>query len=475
VTPLSSPISDPRHPKPVARRWWPTLGPLFYYDLVTATRRGQHSLLRAAAASALLLTLLVGYASHVRGFNLLHPFTELPLMDPREPQQFATWFMFACLTVQTICVFLISPMVVADAIARDRETRMLEFLFVTELSDWEIVAGKLFSRLAYLVGALLAGLPVLALTQLFGGVDLMELAMGYACLLSCLFVVGALAMSCSISAPTVVAATAVAYGSAISYGLFFLCCLTGGILSLGTHWSAVMLIVGINLALGFTLLAGCVTQLRPRSQRQVRTAARTVHVRVRPDPKLTPPRPPMRRLYPLPPVYDGYPLLWKELNQYSSAWQPGSLRNACVGALVLPIVAAIFLGVLLMFSEPSRAPTLSATIERALQTLQSIARAVVSVLTVLLGCLMGVIALRHATASVVREREQKTLESLLTLPVERTEILAAKWLGGFAGWSPVLISLWAVIEFGAVTGTISPASTLILLCSIAAPLGFLAS
>jgi ABC-type Na+ efflux pump permease subunit len=183
----------------------------------------------------------------------------------------------------------------------------------------------------------------------------------------------------------------------------------------------------------------------------------------------------MRRLYPLPPVYDGYPLLWKELNQYSSAWQPGSLRNACVGALVLPIVAAIFLGVLLMFSEPSRAPTLSATIERALQTLQSIARAVVSVLTVLLGCLMGVIALRHATASVVREREQKTLESLLTLPVERTEILAAKWLGGFAGWSPVLISLWAVIEFGAVTGTISLTSTLILLCSIAAPLGFLAS
>jgi ABC-type transport system involved in multi-copper enzyme maturation permease subunit len=465
---------DPRHPKPGTSHWWPTLGPLFYYDLVTATRRGQHSLLRCAAASALLLTLLVGYASHVRGFNPLHPFAELTLMDPREPQEFATWFMFACLTVQVIGVFLVSPMVIADAIARDRETRMLEFLFVTELSDWEIVAGKLFSRLAYLVGALLAGLPVLALTQLFGGVDLMELAMGYAGLLSCLFVVGTLAMSCSISAPTVVAATAIAYGSAISYGLFFTCCITGGIYSLSTHWSAVMIVVGINLALGLTLLAGCVSQLRPRSQRHARPSGKTVQIRVRRAPK-PPPRSARHPQHPLPPVYDDYPLLWKELNQYVAAWRPDSVRTACFAALVLPIVAAIFLGVLLMFSEPTRAATVSATIERALDTLRSIARTIVTVLTVLLGCLMGVVALRHATASVVREREQKTLESLLTLPVERSEILAAKWLGGFAGWCPVLISLWAVVEFGAVTGAISPASTLILLCSIAAPLSFLAS
>ena len=50
VTPVSSPIPDPR--KPVARRWRPSLGPLFYYDLVTATRRGQHSILRCTAATA---------------------------------------------------------------------------------------------------------------------------------------------------------------------------------------------------------------------------------------------------------------------------------------------------------------------------------------------------------------------------------------------------------------------------------------
>ena len=61
------------------------------------------------------------------------------------------------------------------------------------------------------------------------------------------------------------------------------------------------------------------------------------------------------------------------------------------------------------------------------------------------------------------------------LPVARDEILAAKWLGGFAGWCPVLIGLWTVIEFGVITGGVSPVRTLILICDIAAPLAFLAS
>ena len=219
---MSAPTPDPRNPVPNSRPrrgWWPSLGPLFYYDLVTATRRGQHSLLRSVAAIGLLLTLLVGYANHVPGFNALHPFAPLPGIH--EPQQFATWFMYACLIVQVVGVFLIAPMVVADAIARDRETRMLEFLFATDLSDWEIVAGKLFSRLAYLAGALLAGLPVVAMTQLFGGVDRDRLTMGYATLLSCLFLVGAMGMASSVSAPNVVAATVGAYGAAAGYGGVF--------------------------------------------------------------------------------------------------------------------------------------------------------------------------------------------------------------------------------------------------------------
>src|SRR5947208_14115319 len=108
------------------RGWWPPLGPLFHYDLVNSTRRGQHSLLRCLTAVVLLITLLVGYSSYVRGFDLSHPFASSSLMDPREQESFANWFMIACLTVQMIGLFLVTPVVVADTIAREKENRTLE-------------------------------------------------------------------------------------------------------------------------------------------------------------------------------------------------------------------------------------------------------------------------------------------------------------------------------------------------------------
>src|SRR3954452_14643336 len=82
------------------RGWWPPLGPLFHYDLVNSTRRGQHAFLRCLTAIVLLITLLLGYSSFVTGFDLAHPFASSPLMAPRDQQNFANWFMVACLAVQ---------------------------------------------------------------------------------------------------------------------------------------------------------------------------------------------------------------------------------------------------------------------------------------------------------------------------------------------------------------------------------------
>jgi ABC-type transport system involved in multi-copper enzyme maturation permease subunit len=460
---MSSPDSElrPKNPEPPRRGWWPPLGPPFYFDLVSATRRGQHSFLRSAAALLLLATLLIGYGNHVRGFNPLHPFADLPLMEHREPQQFAAWFLVACLVVQVAGVFLVAPMVVADVIARERENRTLDFLHVTPLRDWEIVGGKLFSRLAYLFGALLAGLPVVAMTQLFGGVDFAHLGLGYAAIVSCLFVIGALGVACSVSAPTVATATIAAYGAAAGYAAFFLCCLSGTFLHSGGDWDGAGIVAVVNIGLGAMVLSAGIGQLRPRARQFTNNPAAA------PKPSRAAPSPPpsVTRRFPLPAVYDNWPLVWRELNQYSSAWRPESLRAAVVAAVVLPILTAAFLFGLLVASDALR----------ALEVLHLISRALVAVLTVLLGCLAGIVALRHAAASVAREREKGTLAALMTLPIDRAEILAAKWLGGFAGWCPVLIALVGVIEFGLITGSLSPLRTIVLIGGIAAPLGCLAS
>src|SRR5262245_55222391 len=248
------------------RGWWPLLGPLFHYDLVNSTRRGQHNLLRCPTAIVLLITLLVGYSSYVHGFDALHPFAAAPLMSPRDQENFANWFMIACLIVQMVGMFLVAPGVVADTIAREKENRTLEFLFVTELTDWEIIAGKLFSRLAYLVGVLLTALPILALTQLFGGVEIEHIAIGYALLLSSLFVVGATSIFSSVTATSVVGATVAAYAAALGYGVLSVCCLTGA-LSQGASWTATLIVTCVNLFLGLIVISASIHELRPRAKR----------------------------------------------------------------------------------------------------------------------------------------------------------------------------------------------------------------
>jgi len=430
----------------------------------------------------LLITLLVGYSSFVTGFDLTHPFASSPLMAPRDQQNFANWFMIACLAVQMVGLFLVVPVVVADAIAREKENRTLEFLFVTELHDWEIIAGKLFSRLAYLVGILLAALPILAITQLFGGVDIEHIGFGYGMLLSSLFVVGATSMFCSVTAESVVGATVSAYAAAFGYGILEMCCLSGA-LTQGANWMATLVVTCVNVFLGLIVFSASIHELRPRAKRLgptipiVRTAPRTIVA----PPADAPPRIPNRAPLPrtgtldrirrsLPTVYENWPLLWKETCQYASAWRWEAVRQALLAAVIVPIVLAIVLYLLLIPTAPARTG-----IGTAVNMLGEFGRVIVSVLTVMLAILMGLIVLRHAASSVTREREKDTLSGLLTLPIERERILEAKWLGGFVGWCPALITLAGVLVFGVVTGGVSIPRAFVLACAVAAPLEFVAS
>src|SRR5262249_7761917 len=70
---------------------------------------------------------------------------------------------------------LVTPVMVAGAIADEKERRTLEFLLATDLRGREIVLGKLAARVASVLLVLLTGVPVLALLQFFGGIDPGEL------------------------------------------------------------------------------------------------------------------------------------------------------------------------------------------------------------------------------------------------------------------------------------------------------------
>ncbi len=123
------------------------LGPLFLYDVIRTSRRGQPAGLRIFYAALLLTMLLVVGAIQFQG----EPFVDLMVgrttLEPRRLAEMASGFFAGIMTVQFIIILLVTPLYVAPAIAEEKERRSLEFLLTTELSDRAIVLGMLGARL----------------------------------------------------------------------------------------------------------------------------------------------------------------------------------------------------------------------------------------------------------------------------------------------------------------------------------------
>ena len=69
-------------------------------------------------------------------------------------------------------VLLAAPAATASAVCVDKSRGTLLHAFVTDLTDREIVLGKLGARLAPVLSLLACGLPVLAIGSFLGGLDL---------------------------------------------------------------------------------------------------------------------------------------------------------------------------------------------------------------------------------------------------------------------------------------------------------------
>lgn len=140
-------------------------GPIFAKELVEMARRARYYLSRVIYGGVLLFVLFVIFqVEYVRmqvfGASSIHFMAEM-----------AEDFFLAILWVQYCAVLFFVPLFLCGAIAGEREQKTLELLFTSGLSNREIVFGKLGSRIAAVVALVLTGLPVIALTMLFGGVN----------------------------------------------------------------------------------------------------------------------------------------------------------------------------------------------------------------------------------------------------------------------------------------------------------------
>ncbi|MFO0810386.1 MAG: ABC transporter permease subunit [Gemmataceae bacterium] len=137
--------------------------PVFVVECVTSARRWQMYALRTGVVVVLFFALWLGW-NRVVG----------PRRGPMSYKDYAAVgeaFYFAVIGTQLALVLLAAPGAAAGAICIDKLCGNLLHLFVTDLSDSEVVLGKLASRLAPVAGLIVVSLPVLMIASLLGGLN----------------------------------------------------------------------------------------------------------------------------------------------------------------------------------------------------------------------------------------------------------------------------------------------------------------
>ncbi|OJW21700.1 MAG: hypothetical protein BGO49_10135 [Planctomycetales bacterium 71-10] len=164
-------------------------GPVFAYEWLRISRRRSMYLVRAAAVAAVLLSMLTAW-SPMRSAHAEMDRMILVAMG----QAIAMAVGLAELTF----LLLVAPAATAGAVCLDRARGALVQVMATDLTDSEIVLGKLAAALLPVAGLVAALLPVKMLGSLLGGVEPMAMFGSSAVALATAVLASTLAFSLSV-------------------------------------------------------------------------------------------------------------------------------------------------------------------------------------------------------------------------------------------------------------------------------------
>ena len=160
--------------------------PVLNRELMTASRRvglwGDRGFVAGAVLAIVLVT--IAARSYWDGGH------DSPALMTRVAFQSFLWIVL----LHGILIMGVVLAGAAPSIAGEKERRTLDFLLATRLGNAEIVLGKLAACMAVVVAHLAAGLPLVLLLHLLGGVDLRLIALAYAGLFTTAFFLIALAI-----------------------------------------------------------------------------------------------------------------------------------------------------------------------------------------------------------------------------------------------------------------------------------------
>jgi ABC-type transport system involved in multi-copper enzyme maturation permease subunit len=206
-------------------RWG--LGPVFIYECLANSRRWQTYAVRSVGV-AMLLAAVATIAVPRLSTSLT------PANAWREYAALGESYFYAVIGVELTLVLLAAPAATAGAICVDRARGTLMHMLATDLSDPEIVLGKLAARLLPILGLVACSWPVMALSSLLGGIDPTALTLAFAIILAAALLGCTMAMALSVWARKPHEVVLVVY----------------------SFWALVLLVWPIWFALGRTGIAG---------------------------------------------------------------------------------------------------------------------------------------------------------------------------------------------------------------------------
>ena len=154
-----------------------------------SSRRMRDLWVRMGYLGALILLVLIGLLS-VEGLGTTATLTDLAKAGTK---------VFAIVAYgQVILVCLIAPLFMAGAIHQERQGETFDILLTTPLSNLQIVLGTLLSRLFFILVLLLSGLPLFAVLLIFGGVPVASIFVAFAVAALTAVFVGSIAVTLSV-------------------------------------------------------------------------------------------------------------------------------------------------------------------------------------------------------------------------------------------------------------------------------------
>ena len=405
---------------------------LLGWELLRVSRRtGALAIGRFAFGAALLGVMWVLWSSRYSQYDIV---TGDVSAIGKILNRFAGEFSLTFFLIQVTLVLLLTPIFVCGSVFEERDTRSGEVLLTTDLTRREIFYGKLLARLVQVGMVVAAGMPILSLTLLWGGVAIHFIAVGYMVTFFCILSSGAIAASVSGSSETFRQAVLKSYAWILVFDAvifpaspYFL--IVTAREEITSSLCCGMFFIPIQLVVIFVSLAHGLRWLRLAMLRQRKRVTAELALQM------------AKRK---PPVPEEDPLFWKE------RFVAGNVEMSHMLIVCLSLTTLTVVGVLAIFGALIFPP----------------GWVTVYVTPTILASAIAVVGLATA-GGVARERQKNTLIDLFMIPGGRREILRAKLYGALWNARWLLLTVPALLLLGIVSGTPVVAIPLLAASSVA--------